>query len=386
MLDKFRGYFFGIGWTVLTVAILLPFRGHMNTTPVALGFLLVVLFTATRYGRNPAFAVSILSVLCFNFFFTLPYYTRATDTLAGSVGTYAPLKGREKNIGVFGVRFLEEAELIEPEQLQMLEKVAAEIGGSLESTELSEAAGRATALMEAERLKNLVLRSFSYDLAEPSREIHSAAEALASKVPLNDLAVQKALGILIEKSNQISRVAARLPQFLRDFVPTASQSRIQSETLQPSETSDAIPSSVLPPDRILFFSESVTKDQILESLVQALRLPNANDALRSIKEREEVGGILIRPNVAIPHTTIDNIDGVKAALGIQRSAENSEATAQFWMLFVSGSDSIKEHLLFLKDVAQTFSDEVLNQLATAKSSEDASRVLIAAHEAVQVRS
>jgi len=75
MLKKIGGYLSGAAWTLGAVLILLPFRDHINTTPVALAFLLVVLFTATRQGRNPAFVSSILSVLCFNFFFTKPYNT-----------------------------------------------------------------------------------------------------------------------------------------------------------------------------------------------------------------------------------------------------------------------------------------------------------------------
>src|SRR5215471_15466511 len=128
-----------------------------------------------------------------------------TDTLAGSIGTYVPLKGREKTIGVLGIRFAEEANLIEPEQLQLLEKIAAEVGTAVESTELSKAAGRATALMEAERLKNLVLRSFSYDLAEPSREIYEAANSLRNNANAKDPSLRKNIDLLIQKSDQINK-------------------------------------------------------------------------------------------------------------------------------------------------------------------------------------
>ncbi len=81
---------------------------------------------------------------------------RGTDTLAGSKGTYIPLRGREKTVGVMGIHLDHELGSIDPEQLRLLETFAVVIGGALESKELSEAAGRATASMEAERLRNLV--------------------------------------------------------------------------------------------------------------------------------------------------------------------------------------------------------------------------------------
>ena len=108
---------------------------------------------------------------------------RGTDTLAGSRGTYIPLRGREKTVGVLGIRLEEESGLIEPEQLRLLETFAVVIGGTLESKELSEAAGKATASMETERLRNLVLRSFSFDLAGPSQEIAAVASRLSGAPP-----------------------------------------------------------------------------------------------------------------------------------------------------------------------------------------------------------
>src|SRR4029453_10267377 len=69
------GYLIGAAFLLAAVLILLPFRSELNTTPVALIFVLVVLFTAVRYGRNPAFVISIIAMLCFNFFFLPPYHT-----------------------------------------------------------------------------------------------------------------------------------------------------------------------------------------------------------------------------------------------------------------------------------------------------------------------
>jgi two-component system sensor histidine kinase KdpD len=71
-----------------------------------------------------------------------------SDTLAGAAGLYLPLKGMRGTVGVIGVRPIEAKFLLAPEQLQLLETFASEIGGALDSTRMSEAMGRAE--MQAE--------------------------------------------------------------------------------------------------------------------------------------------------------------------------------------------------------------------------------------------
>ena len=68
-------YLVGVVGLGIAVGVLLPWRGIFNTTPIALAFLLVVLFTAALYGSYPAFAISVLALLCFNYFFLPPYHT-----------------------------------------------------------------------------------------------------------------------------------------------------------------------------------------------------------------------------------------------------------------------------------------------------------------------
>jgi len=45
----------------------------VNTTTVAVSFLLVVLFAAAAYGIGPAILASTTGMLCFNFFFLPPF-------------------------------------------------------------------------------------------------------------------------------------------------------------------------------------------------------------------------------------------------------------------------------------------------------------------------
>jgi PAS domain S-box-containing protein len=62
----------GIG---AVTAICAPFRDALNTTTMALAYLLVVLLVATAWGRRPAFLASLAAVACFNFFFLPPVYS-----------------------------------------------------------------------------------------------------------------------------------------------------------------------------------------------------------------------------------------------------------------------------------------------------------------------
>lgn len=66
---------------------------------------------------------------------------QGTDTLSGSQGLYIPLRGRHSTMGVLGIRW-PRARRFDPEEQRLLETLGREIGGALESTQMSEAIGR----------------------------------------------------------------------------------------------------------------------------------------------------------------------------------------------------------------------------------------------------
>ena len=69
------GYIAALLGTAAVTALLGPFQAHVNSTTVALTFLLVVLFVALFWGSKPALLASLLAAFCFNFFFLPPLYT-----------------------------------------------------------------------------------------------------------------------------------------------------------------------------------------------------------------------------------------------------------------------------------------------------------------------
>jgi len=297
---------------------------------------------------------------------------KGTDTLAGVAGTYVPLMGHHKTVGVLAIRQPKTEDAMSPESLHLLETFAAEIGKALESKELSEAAGRATASMEAERFKNLVLRSFAYDLAAPAEDIVANIEKV-TRLNARTPEYNKVLQIIREKSEQIQRVTSKLPSYLRETFGTQSENPA-TETRQKTERVDSrIPlAAYLTPDQILFLPDGQSRRKILERLISTIPVPNPAMVLRSLEEREEVGGIFLRPNVVIPHTRLEGMTGVMAVLGIQ---EREEQEPLFWLLFVSGEESIQEHLNFLRSAAQAFTDRSVQQLSMASTPEEVLQIL-----------
>ena len=218
-------------------------------------------------------------------------------------------------------------------------------------------------------MRNLVLRSFSFDLAGPSQEIAAIASHLAGVNDTSGNDVKQIIQSIVDKAEQINKVAARLPQYLEDAVPTTESAPSHPPKI-PEENERRLV-SYLSADRVLFFQDGISKQEIIANLLCTLKLPNLDEARQMVEEREEVGGILIKPNVAIPHSSLPGIAGVRAAFGIQKKKDGPF----FWLVFVSGADSIKEHLAFLKATALSLTDEVLESLAACESSEKAMRIL-----------
>jgi two-component system, OmpR family, sensor histidine kinase KdpD len=69
------GYIVALFSTAVVTLLLAPFQEKVNSTTVALAFLLVVLFIALFWGSKPALLASLLAAFCFNFFFLPPLYT-----------------------------------------------------------------------------------------------------------------------------------------------------------------------------------------------------------------------------------------------------------------------------------------------------------------------
>jgi len=134
-----------------------------------------------------------------------------TDTLASLGALYLPLKGLQHPVGVLAIKPSDPAFFQDPEQYQLLETLAGEIGGALESTKMSEDAGRAAAEIETARLRNLLLTSLSYDLRDPlkrlGRRVH---ELLEPSIPLSDKSRETLMKEIKDESDRLEKLAADL--------------------------------------------------------------------------------------------------------------------------------------------------------------------------------
>ncbi len=73
--ESARGLFFAMGSCALATALALPLRSYLNPQNAVMFYLVGIIVTAARFGRKAAAAAAVLAFLCFNFFFTEPYYT-----------------------------------------------------------------------------------------------------------------------------------------------------------------------------------------------------------------------------------------------------------------------------------------------------------------------
>ena len=136
-----------------------------------------------------------------------------TDTLAGSKGLYIPLKGMTQTMGVLAVRPPDSELLSGPEDMRLLEAFARLIGGALESTEATESAGLAKAQADAERLRNLVLTTFSFEIHGPLQKMGQIVQRLL-RGGADGIAPRRDLEELREEAGRLEELARDLPQLL----------------------------------------------------------------------------------------------------------------------------------------------------------------------------
>jgi K+-sensing histidine kinase KdpD len=167
------------GWTgyaaaVLGIAVvtgvLKLFGGHINSTTVALGLLLIVLFVATGWGLRPAVLASLLGVVCFNFFYLPPVGRLAikdpdnwvalfafliTAITAGQLSAHAKRRAEEADVG-----------------RREIERLYTELQDAFER------ASQAKALEQSERLKSALLDAVTHDLRTPLTSIKASVTTL----------------------------------------------------------------------------------------------------------------------------------------------------------------------------------------------------------------
>jgi len=170
--DRF-GYWVGLAGVGLAVLALLPLRSYVNSTPIALTFLLVVLFTAVHYGRSPAIVASLASVFCFNLFFLLPYRTLRIADPQNWIALAAFLL-TSLIAGRLSLREKRRAEEAETSKLE-IERLYAELQAAFAK------ASEAEAIKQSEKLKSALLDAVTHDLRTPLTSVKAAVTTLLAE-------------------------------------------------------------------------------------------------------------------------------------------------------------------------------------------------------------
>jgi two-component system, OmpR family, sensor histidine kinase KdpD len=138
-----------------------------------------------------------------------------TDTLPGSTGVYLPFIGLEKTVGVIGVFPADDTQFIDPDQFHRLEVFVGQTALAVEGAQLAAAALDAESKIENERLRNLILTTFSYELPEPLTSISQTASELLKPENIND---ESKRAVLIQKIRgeveRLNNLVAELPKVI----------------------------------------------------------------------------------------------------------------------------------------------------------------------------
>lgn len=140
---------------------------------------------------------------------------KGMDTLPGSSGIYLPFAGSEKTVGVLGVFPADEKQFIDPEQLHILEMFVNQTALAVEGAQLAAAALEAESKIENERLRNLLLTTFSSGLGDPLTSIaQTASELLKAENLNNGLRRAELVEKMRQETERLNALITELPQII----------------------------------------------------------------------------------------------------------------------------------------------------------------------------
>jgi two-component system sensor histidine kinase KdpD len=196
---------------------LAPFHEQINSTTVALAFLLVVLFVALFWGSRPALLASVVAAVCFNYFFLPPLYTL---TIAHPQNWVALIVFFTTAMAVGQLSALAKQRAEEAEQAR------SEIESLYRQLQVAfEQASQAEALKQSEKLKSALLDAVTHDLRTPLASIKASITTLIDEaqgrteddqpVSLDAASRFEMLEIINEESDRLNRFIGGLIEMAR---------------------------------------------------------------------------------------------------------------------------------------------------------------------------
>ena len=205
MNHTIKGLALGCVGIAAVVLILSPFRLQMNSTPVALSLLLVVLFTAARYGQISGLATSILALLSFNYFFLPPIHTFTISDPQNWIALVAFL-GTSLIAGGLSARENKRVEEAE-EKKREIEHLYHQLQKAFKK------ANEAEALEQSEKLKTALLDAVTHEIRTPLTSIKAAVTTLLSgnsEFELGDEGRREMLEVVRDEVDRLNHIVEGL--------------------------------------------------------------------------------------------------------------------------------------------------------------------------------
>src|SRR5438132_3638762 len=254
----------GVGTTLI-----LPFRQQINSTTVALGYLLIVLFVAILGRSGPALIASLLAMLCFNFFFLPPFHTFTIADPQNWVALTAFFI-TALAVGQLSARAKSQADEAEAGRVE-IRRLYEDLQNAFER------ASQAEALKRSERLKSALLDAVTHDIRTPLTSIKASATLL-----LEDREATEQVEKLTPEEQQamlrvITHGADRLDRFVEGIVDLA---RIEAGDMKLYRNWGAIDDII---DAALAQAEPLTRQHQIRVLIKD-ELPVVRVDARAVAE------------------------------------------------------------------------------------------------------
>lgn len=198
-IGKLRAALIAVGAVLLVTASLLPFRGFLSSTEIALTLLLVVLFSSTLFGSRAGLASATAGIVSFNFFFLPPFYTLAISDVENWItfGAFILTAIIVGQLSGYARRRAEESEL----RKAKIERLYDELKNAFDQ------ASDAEALRRSEKLKSALLDAVTHDLRTPLTSIKASVTTLLdepSEPRLDEESRREFLEIIDEETDRLN--------------------------------------------------------------------------------------------------------------------------------------------------------------------------------------
>jgi two-component system sensor histidine kinase KdpD len=295
---RWAGYFGAVFGTAILTALLASFHEQVNSTTIALAFLLMVLFVALFWGSRPALLASVLGVFSFNFFFLPPLYTLSIAHPQNWVALTAFFT-TALAVGQLSARARARAQQAESQRTE-IKRLYEDLQSAFDR------ASEAEAVKRSERLKSALLDALTHDIRTPLTSIKASATLL-----LEDREGSEQVEKLSEEEQTamlrvINHGADRLDRFVAGLVDLA---RIEAGDMKLNRNWGAV-------------------DDIIDAaLAQAEPLTTHHQIRVSVEDELPVVRVDARAVAEVIYTLIDNAckyapRGTLIMIGAKRASED----------------------------------------------------------------